>query len=78
MRTTLDIDEDVLSAVKEIAQVRRSSVGKVISQLAREALSPPPAKPAKSADGFPLFRFPRKKGTIVTMEMINKLRDEDE
>lgn len=78
MRTTLNIDEDVLSAIKDIAQAQRTSVGKVVSDLARKALSPRSTKPTKSRDGFPLFQFPRKKGTIVTLAMINKLRDEDE
>ncbi len=37
MRTTLDIDEDVLLAAKEMAQERNQSTGKALSQLAREA-----------------------------------------
>ncbi|GAB1543221.1 hypothetical protein NUACC21_58950 [Scytonema sp. NUACC21] len=39
MRTTLDIEEDVLFAVKEIARHRGISIGKVFSDLARQALS---------------------------------------
>ncbi len=35
MRTTLDIDDDVLIAVKEIASSRKTTPGKVISELAR-------------------------------------------
>ena len=40
MRTTLDIDEDVLQAAKEIATMRKSTAGKVLSELARKALEP--------------------------------------
>jgi len=80
MRTTLDIDEDVLSAVKDLATAEHTTAGKVISDLARKALTPPAGrKVPKMRNGFSLFQFPRKgKGLVVTMEMINKLRDESE
>jgi hypothetical protein len=39
VRTTLDLDEDVLVAVKEIAANRGTSAGKVLSDLARTALT---------------------------------------
>ena len=38
MRTTLDIDEDVLAAAKERAAGQKTTTGKVISQLPREQL----------------------------------------
>jgi hypothetical protein len=37
MRTTLDIDDDILAAAKERAQRERKSIGTVISELARRA-----------------------------------------
>ena len=37
MRTTLDLDEDVLQAAKEIAAARGMTAGKVLSELARRA-----------------------------------------
>jgi hypothetical protein len=39
MRTTLRVDDDVLFAVKERARRERHSVGKVLSDLARQALT---------------------------------------
>lgn len=42
MRTTLDIDDEVLRAAKEIARQSRSTAGKVISELARRALTETP------------------------------------
>ena len=80
MRTTLDVDEDVLMAVKNLAVSRKTTAGKVISELTRKALLPPASGTApKTRNGVPLFRFPRKgKGKLVTMELINQLRDEDE
>jgi hypothetical protein len=38
MRTTLNIDEDVLAAAREIAKQQRKSLGTVISSLVRQAL----------------------------------------
>jgi hypothetical protein len=80
MRTTLDVDEDVLMAVKSLAVSRKTTAGKVISELAREALTPARKGPQRRyRNGVPLFSFPRKPGdTIVTTEMVKKLRDEDE
>ena len=39
MRTTLDIDVDVLEAAKELAKREHSMAGVVISRLARSALN---------------------------------------
>ena len=41
MRTTLDIDDDVLALAKDLANAQRQSLGSVISDLARTALSEP-------------------------------------
>ncbi len=38
MRTTLDLDPDVLQAVKELAEARGVTAGKLMSELARKAL----------------------------------------
>jgi hypothetical protein len=38
MRTTLEIDDDVLAAAKEAARREGSTVGRVISRVAREQL----------------------------------------
>ena len=42
MRTTLAIDDDVLAAAKEMARMQSKSIGEVVSELARTALSPAP------------------------------------
>ncbi len=41
MRTTLDIDDDVLAAAKDLAEARRTTAGKMLSELARKALTQP-------------------------------------
>lgn len=39
MRTTLDVEDDVLAAAKELAQRQGVSAGKVVSSLLRSALT---------------------------------------
>jgi len=76
MRTTLDVDDDVLSAVKSLASSRHTTAGNILSELARKALSPSSAKPVKK-NGFTLIPT-RQDDVLITMELVNRLRDEDE
>ena len=74
MRTTLDLDDDILQAAKELAHSRGTTAGRIISELARRGLSQ-----AGSADavrnGVPLLP-PRGPGEPrVTMKRVNELRD---
>jgi len=43
MRTTLDLDADILQAAKEMASVNGTTAGRVISDLVRKALAPAPS-----------------------------------
>ncbi len=73
MRTTLDLDLDILQAAKEIGQARGLSAGQVISELVRKALAAP--KSVKVRNGVPLLS--RKAGSPpLTMATVNRLRDE--
>ncbi|QNI31303.1 CopG family transcriptional regulator [Alloacidobacterium dinghuense] len=74
MRTTLSIDDDVLSAAKEMAAMEKKSVGEVISALARRALVPVASK-AETRNGVPLLEV-RKGATRVTSELVHQLREE--
>ena len=78
MRTTLDIDDDVLLAAKERARRERKSAGAVISELARRALTDS-GRPPGVGEPAVLYGFRPFVGgnTIVTNDLINKLRDED-
>jgi hypothetical protein len=78
MRTTLDIDDDVLQAVKDLARRKKRTAGAIISELARQALGATPADTAaKAPQALHGFRpFPRR-GGIVTNELIAKLREDD-
>lgn len=79
MRTTLDIDDDVLQAAKEIGRREKKTAGQVISSLARSALaSPPAAAPAAGEPGaIHGFRAFPPRGRIVTNELIDSLREDD-
>jgi hypothetical protein len=57
MRTTLDLDDDVLQAIKELAEHRRSTVGKVASDLVRRALAPRASPTVRN--GVPVLRTGR-------------------
>jgi len=74
MRTTLDIDDDVLLAAKELARRQRSTAGEVLSELARQGLKAP--APAASVASFFGFRPFSSRGAPVSDETIDRLRDE--
>jgi hypothetical protein len=73
MRTTLDIEEDVLLAAKEIARQKGMTVGRVLSDLARKSLTRKSS--VKKKGGLPLFPVQPDAG-IVSLELVNQLRDE--
>ena len=74
MRTTLDIDEDVLETAKELAARRGTTAGSVISELARSALAPR-TQVRQKRNGVPILSV-RKRTRLVTPEIVNRLRDE--
>jgi hypothetical protein len=77
MRTTLDIEDDVLQAAKELAQRDGGTAGKIISALARRGLTGSPAKQKKSSGtrgGVPLLS---SRGELVTLERIQNLMDQE-
>ena len=74
MRTTLDIDPDVLQAVKEIAELRATTAGKVLTELARKALEPSGTKVRRN--GVPLLPRRPAGSPRPTLALVNSLRDE--
>jgi hypothetical protein len=73
MRTTVDLEEDVLMAAKELARQRGTSIGRVLSDLVRQALARPQSTATRN--GIPLFPVQPHAG-VVTPELVNQLRDE--
>jgi hypothetical protein len=74
MRTTLSIDDDILDAARELAARQQKSIGEVVSELARQALRPA-ASGSATPGGVPLLPV-RADATPVTLEMVNRLRDD--
>lgn len=74
MRTTLKIDDDVLSAARNMAARQHKSVGEVLSALARQALRRE-LPTGTVRNGVPLLPV-RSEATSVTPELVNRLRDE--
>ena len=78
MRTTLNIDDDVLIAIKELARRESKSLGDVTSNLLRRSLTHSVADGTEDTGQefeFGFHPFP-KRGGIVTNEMIDRLREE--
>jgi hypothetical protein len=75
VRTTLNIDEDVLHAVRERARRENRSAGEVLSELARQALTEGiPEQRTSGAHGFdPL----PPRGTVVSNALIDRLREDE-
>ncbi len=82
MRTTLQLDDDVLAAARVLARQRRLSLGAVISELARRALVAPPqgleacaGEQSEERNGLPLLPW-SPAGAPVDLELVNRLRDD--
>jgi hypothetical protein len=56
MRTTLDVESDVLDAARALAVARGVSVGSALSELARRGVAA--RTPLSARSGFPVFQVP--------------------
>lgn len=76
MRTTVDLDDDVLLAVKERARRERRSAGAVLSELARQGLASraPSVHPRVGRHGF---RPLPARGAPVTNTLIDALLEDE-
>ena len=78
MRTTLNIDDDLLFAVKELARAQSTSAGAVVSALLRQSLARAGSDGSEDREqhphaGFGFRPFPRR-GGVVSNELIDRLR----
>ncbi len=80
MRTTLDIDDDVLRAAKELARRERLSIGRIVSRVLRQGLTgqrlsiAPPLPEEQQQVALTGFR-PFPAGRLVTDEVVDRLRE---
>jgi hypothetical protein len=78
VRTTLNIDNDVLHAVRERARRQKRSAGEVLSELARRGLLGRPAsEEVAEAESFYGFEPLPSRGQAVSNELIDRLREEE-
>ena len=74
VRTTLSLDDDVLAAAKELAAIRRRTVGEVVSELARRSLSVAPSR-RRVRNGVPLIARSGAEQP-VTSELVRRLAED--
>jgi hypothetical protein len=74
MRTTVDIEDDLLQAARELAENRGQTLGKVLSDLVRRALEGQTR--ARVRNGVPLLPRRPRGSPKPTMDLVNRLRDE--
>lgn len=73
MRTTLNLDDELVAAARELAASERRSLGSVISELAQRGLTP---ARVESERDLPVIRVPA--GTrAITPQMVRRALDED-
>lgn len=79
MRTTLDIDDVVLSAARSLARAEGMSLGAAVSRLARRGLrvNDEGRRPAIDVSDKPFPVLTGDPTRIVTPELINEHRDGD-
>jgi len=80
MRTTIDIDDDLLAAAKELARREGRTAGEVVSRLLRRSLTGRDAPVAGAAP--PTTRrvagfepFPARPGAVTTNAQVDALRE---
>lgn len=74
MRTTLELEDEVVHTAKQLARQRGVTMGEVVSQLIRlglEAKNPP-----RMRNGVPLF-VPKAGAPKPDLALVNRLRDEE-
>ena len=74
MRTTLQLDDDILDAARFLARSERKSLGRVISDLVRDGLRAPAQEMVE--DDFPVFQVSAA-APPITPEMVRRAGEDD-
>ncbi len=77
MRTTLNVDDDVLEFAKSLAAGRQMSVGQALSELARRGIRAPIGMKKDSVTGFWTFDVPAGSPKFGLEEVQRALEQED-
>lgn len=76
VRTTVDMDDDVMEAVRSLARAQGRSMGAVLSDLVRRALAPP-VRLAQGSGGFPTFAAQPNAAPLTLETVRSALHDEE-
>jgi hypothetical protein len=74
VRTTLDIDDDLVQVARDLARQRRATMGQIVSELIRKAVAPA-ARPT-TRNGVQLFA-PKPGAKKPNLQLVNRLRDSE-
>lgn len=75
MRTTLNLDDEVLEAARSLAESTGRPLGAVVSELARRGLRPR-TDAMEVQEGFPVFAVPEDAAPL-TPEQVRTALDDD-
>jgi hypothetical protein len=73
MRTTLELDDDLVAAAKQLARQQGVTLGQLFSELARQSLAA--REPLKVRNGALLF-VPKHNASKPGLRTVNKLRED--
>lgn len=79
MRTTVTLDDDVYEAAQARAKATGEKLGRVLSEMARQAIQPSRRRPLRSSKGpsrFPVFEVPAG-APLIPASRIRKILEED-
>ncbi len=76
MRTTLEIEDEVMEAAKQLARLKNQGVGRALSDLARRGLLAEASPTVEVRDGIPMWTH-RPGAVAVTSELIRNQADEE-
>ena len=74
MRTTIQIDDDILETARSMARLEKLSLGRVISKLARRGLAPRQMENQKKI--FPTFSV-KPDAKPITLEIVQQANEEE-
>jgi hypothetical protein len=74
VRTTLDLDNRVLEAAREMAQAEKVTLGEAVSRLARRGLRPDPNAVTEEGD-LPIFRVGAE-APPITLDLVRRALDD--
>lgn len=76
MRTTVNLDEDIVQSAKALAERHNKTLGEILSELARKGLQKRKSK-AAIRNGIPVFKTSSTTANPLSIDEINELRDSE-